>query len=79
MEMQLVHAFTKNETEEIRTTVREYKGRLYVDLRLYFQPVDMAEMVPSKKGITISAEFLPELKRAIECAGIAIKEMVIPA
>jgi len=61
----LVHSFQKNESEEIRISLREYKNRHYLDLRLFFQPQDQREMVPSKKGITVSIEFLPELKRGL--------------
>ena len=63
MENIFIHSFTKNESEEIRMYLREYKGRLYADFRLFYQPVESAEFVPSKKGITISVEFIPELKR----------------
>ena len=65
MENLLVHSFQKNESEEIRISLREYKNRHYLDLRLFFQPQDQREMVPSKKGITVSIEFLPELKRGL--------------
>ena len=65
MENLLVHSFQKNESEEIRISLREYKNRHYLDLRLFFQPQDQREMVPSKKGITVSVEFLPELKRGL--------------
>ncbi len=65
MENLLVHSFQKNESEEIRFSLREYKNRHYLDLRLFFQPEDKREMVPSKKGITVAVEFLPELKRGL--------------
>lgn len=65
MENLLVHSFQKNESEEIRISLREYKSRHYLDLRLFFQPQNQREMVPSKKGITVSIEFLPELKRGL--------------
>lgn len=65
MENLVVHSFQKNETEEIRISLREYKNRHYLDLRLFFQPQDKNEMVPSKKGLTVSIEFLPELKRGL--------------
>ncbi|MBI4431383.1 MAG: transcriptional coactivator p15/PC4 family protein [Candidatus Omnitrophica bacterium] len=65
METILVHSFQKNEDEEIRLTLREYKNRHYFDLRLYFQPENQREMAPSKKGLTLALEFLPELKRGL--------------
>ena len=65
MENVLVHSFPKNESEEIRLSLREYKNRHYLDVRLFFQPVNQTEMVPSKKGLTIGVDFLPELKRGL--------------
>lgn len=65
MENLLVHSFQKNESEEVRFSLREYKNRHYLDLRLFFQPQDRPEMAPSKKGITLAVEFLPELKRGL--------------
>jgi len=66
METQLIDRFKKNDTEEIRISVREYKNRFYLDLRLFFQPKESGEYVPSKKGITIPVEFLSQLKDGLE-------------
>ncbi len=60
----LVHSFMKNALEEIRVSVSTYKGKKYVDLRVYYQD-DNGEYKPSKKGIAISPELLPELENAI--------------
>lgn len=76
MDTQLVHSFTKNDTEEIRMSLREYKSRLYMDVRLYFQTSEQSEMLPSKKGLTIGVEFLPELKRGLIKLEEAFRQMV---
>ncbi len=60
----LVHSFMKNALEEIRVSVSTYKGKKYVDLRVYYQD-DNGEYKPSKKGIAISPELLPELENSI--------------
>jgi hypothetical protein len=60
----LVHSFMKNALEEIRVSVSTYKGKKYVDLRVYYQD-DNGEYKPSKKGIAVSPELLPELENAI--------------
>jgi hypothetical protein len=60
----LVHSFMKNALEEVRVSVSTYKGKKYVDLRVYYQD-DNGEYKPSKKGIAISPELLPELENAI--------------
>lgn len=76
MENQLVHSFPKNESEEIRLSLREYKNRHYLDMRLFFQPADGTEMVPSKKGLTIGVDFLPELKRGLTKCEEEIRQIV---
>jgi len=65
METQLIHSFKKNDTEEIRIIFREYKDRYYIDLRLFFWIEERGEMCPSKKGLTLGVDFLPELKLGI--------------
>lgn len=60
----LVHSFMKNALEEVRVSVSTYKGKKYVDFRVYYQD-DNGEYKPSKKGIAISPELLPELENAI--------------
>ena len=69
MEMtQIVHSFRKNESEEVRICLREYKDRSYVDLRIFFEETETGEFKPTKKGLTLDVAFLTELKRGIEKA-----------
>jgi hypothetical protein len=60
----LVHSFMKNALEEVRVSVSTFKGKKYVDIRVYYQD-DSGEFKPSKKGIAISPELLPELENSI--------------
>lgn len=63
-EQRIVHSFRKNETEEVRVSLRSYKDRNYVDLRLFYEAE--GQLRPTRKGITLGSEFLQELKRGIE-------------
>lgn len=63
-----VHTFYKNGNEEIRITLRQYKERKYLDLRLWFQPPKGGDFRPTRKGITLGFEFLAELRRGLEQA-----------
>lgn len=76
MENQIVHSFKKKETEEVSLALREFKGKPYVDLRIYFKPRGSEEFKPSKKGIMLSTEFLPQLKAAFEKAEEALAARV---
>jgi hypothetical protein len=45
----------KSSFERVRVAVREYEGRRFVDVRLYFRPEgDGADWLPTKKGVTFS-------------------------
>jgi hypothetical protein len=57
----------KNSKEKIRVAVREYKGREFVDVRVYFENDD-GQWLPTKKGITISPGKMGELIRLLSDA-----------
>ncbi len=62
---EVIASFEKNSMEEVRVSLTEFKGKELIDLRVYYQPEDGEEKRPTKKGITISPEKFPELKKAI--------------
>ena len=45
----------RNPTEVIRISLESFKGRDYVDLRIYYQD-DAGEWKPTKKGVTIAPD-----------------------
>lgn len=63
-EDQLVYTFPKNPLEEVRASVTVFKGKQYVDLRIYYKGDD-GEFHPSKKGLTLSLDLFPEIEEAI--------------
>ena len=63
-----LYSFKRNENEEVRFSIREYKARLYVDVRIFFAACDSCEYRPTRKGLTLPVAFLGELKRGIEKA-----------
>lgn len=62
---EVIASFEKNSMEEVRISLTTYKGKNLIDLRVYYQPEDGEEKRPTKKGITISPEKFPELKKAM--------------
>lgn len=66
MEDQVLYAFKKSETEEVRLSRRHYKGKAYLDLRVYFMSDGMTEFKPTKKGLTLSADLAPDLEKAFQ-------------
>lgn len=61
---QLIATIEKNADEEIRVSLREYKGHPYIDIRLYWKPPE-GEPGPTKKGVTLNPELFPGLKKAM--------------
>jgi hypothetical protein len=46
----------------------EYKGRRYLDIRVYTEIQGKADKVPTKKGIALRPDLIPELIKALEGA-----------
>ncbi len=77
---QLIATIEKNPEEEIRISLREYRGHPFVDIRIYWKPPD-GEPGHTKKGVTFNPEFYPEFKKAITALEEALikKKLVIEA
>lgn len=61
-----VDSFQKNAVEEVRANLDEYRGHQVVDLRVWVDSKEKAgEKVATKKGLTISVDRFPELKRSV--------------
>ena len=58
-----VHSFEKNAVEEVRASTVVFRGREYVDLRVFYEKDGAFH--PSKKGLTLNPELIPELEKAI--------------
>jgi hypothetical protein len=62
---ELVHSFDRSPTEQVQASLSTYRGKTYVDLRIFFKARD-GEYRPTKKGITISPDLLPQLEEAVQ-------------
>ncbi len=65
-ENHFVHSFVKKPGEKIQVALRKFKGKFYVDLRLWFQQEPDKNFLPSRKGISFELEHLPEFRSGIE-------------
>ncbi len=72
-ETQMIHSFPKNALEEIRVSISHYRGKQYIDLRVYYK-TDDGEFHPSKKGVTLSPDLFPELEEAVNRLREALNE-----
>ena len=70
-----VYIFRKNHNEEVRASIRKFKDRIYVDLRVWLERDNgHAEFSPTKKGLTLSVYVLPELKAAVQALEDELKQ-----
>lgn len=73
--VRVIHTFQKNPDEEVRFTLKEYKDRRYLDVRLWFQSANGGDYYPTKKGLTLNLDYLGELKKGLECVGKEVSEL----
>lgn len=64
----LISTIERSSSEQLQIAVKEYKGKKYLDLRIFYTTDDGASWLPTKKGVTISPNHLSVLKEAIEVA-----------
>jgi len=64
----LIAEFEKNSAEIIRIYLQKWGRAVYCDIRVWMalRPGDEAGEQPTKKGITLAVELLPELRKAID-------------
>ena len=62
----IVHSFPKGNNQEVRLSAGEFRDRIYFDVRVFFKDEETEEMRPTKKGITLALDYLPELKKGLE-------------
>jgi len=67
-EEKLLAAIPRTATEQIQVQINEYKGKKYLDLRVYYTTDGGLSWSPTKKGVTFAPDKLEELKEAIEKA-----------
>jgi hypothetical protein len=60
----VLYTFDKSNTEQVRIRETTFKGKEYIDIRIYAQN-QMHEYIPTKKGVMLSREKMQELKKAL--------------
>ncbi|MFH1836792.1 MAG: transcriptional coactivator p15/PC4 family protein [Candidatus Omnitrophota bacterium] len=61
-----VAVFAKNKYQDVKVRLSEYQGNDVIDIRIWTQPPQGEEKVPTGKGVNINVKLFPELKKAIE-------------
>ena len=65
-EPKLIATVPRIATEQLQISINEYKGKSYLDMRIYYTTDDGLNWLPTKKGVTVSPENMELLKDAID-------------
>ena len=63
----VLHEFKRNADETMRVSLSTFKGRTYVDIRLFYTDAN-EELAPTKKGVTITPELWDEFRMGVASA-----------
>jgi len=69
-----VAVFAKNKYQDVKVRLSEYQGNDVIDIRIWTQPPQGDEKVPTGKGVNINVKLFPELKKALEKLENDLKE-----
>jgi hypothetical protein len=69
----IVYEFERGYDSVIRASVSAYRGKEYLDLRLWVT-ID-GELKPTRKGISVHRDYLAELREAVERLEAAVAEV----
>jgi len=64
----LIATIPRTQTEEIQVKISEFKGKKFLDMRIFYTTDNGATWLPTKKGIAVYPDSLETLKSAIETA-----------
>ena len=65
-ESKLIATIDRNDRERLQIAVNEYKGKSYLDLRIFYTTDGGDSWRPTQKGVTVAPEGLETLKEAVE-------------
>lgn len=64
----LLATIPRGTTEQLQIALSEFKGKKYLDLRIFYTTDSGNSWLPTKKGVTVSPENLELLKDTIDKA-----------
>ena len=60
-----VAVFEKNKYQDVKVRISSYQGNDVIDIRIWTQPPQGSDKVPTGKGVNINVWLFPKLKEAI--------------
>lgn len=74
-EGKLLTTIERSATEQLQISLKTYKGKSYLDLRIFYTMDEGATWLPTKKGVTVAPDHLEQLKDAVD---EAMTELLTP-
>lgn len=65
-EAKILATIERSDTEQLQISISEYKGRSYLNMRIFYTTDDGATWLPTKKGVTFAPEQIDLLEEAIQ-------------
>lgn len=62
----LLAAIERSDTEQLQISISEYKGKSYLNMRIFYTTDEGQTWLPTKKGVTFTPDQLDILTEAIE-------------
>jgi len=69
---QVLHEFEAGR-HTYRASLSQFRGETYLDLREWYEPEPGQPLKPTRKGISVRAEYLEELQEAVAALAAAVK------
>jgi hypothetical protein len=73
-----LYEFRKNAIEVVRANLSTFRGHELADLRVYYE-ADDGSLRPTKKGLCVGIDLLPELRAAVEALEVAARKRGLAA
>lgn len=58
----------RSDTEQLQISVSEYKGKSYLNMRIFYTTDEGATWIPTKKGVTFTPDQIETLRDAVDDA-----------
>lgn len=66
-EQKVLASFPRNAEETLQVSLATFKGRTYVDIRLYYTDAD-GQLKPTKKGVTVPPDLWDQFRQGVRLA-----------
>lgn len=67
-EAKIIATIPRSSTEQLQISINEFKGKSYLDMRIFYTTDEGSTWLPTKKGVTCSPENIGLLKDAVDTA-----------